>query len=105
MDLRPCLSFTQELCRVGLGAVQPSKSSPLLSYLTQGAKQRPRLHHNVCCGSRLCKNPTDAMIPLLNRRGERRRGSVQGPIGRERRWCPCASVICCARTTPCAPAS
>jgi hypothetical protein len=24
----------------------------------------------VCCGSRLCENPVDAMILLLNRRGK-----------------------------------
>src|SRR6202171_5281910 len=33
---------------------------------------------NVCFGSRLCENPIDAMILLLNRRGEVMQGFVQG---------------------------
>src|SRR5260370_12195493 len=32
---------------------------------------------NVCCGTRLCENLTDAMIPLLNR-GGMMKGFVQG---------------------------
>jgi hypothetical protein len=66
LDLRPFLSFPQEPCRGGLGSVRPSKSSPLLSCLTQGAKQRPRLHHHVCCGSALTSMPGSSALPLVS---------------------------------------
>src|SRR6266480_6852607 len=42
----------------------------------EAAWGRKRSSH-VCIGSRLCKNPVDAMIPLLNR-GGLMKGFVQG---------------------------